>query len=166
MDRDTALGILTSLADGIHPVTGAVMPADSPYQHPDVIRALFHAVGALQAAAPPRLASASRASADRRADATASASPASGDAPWDAPSPAAPRRGPGNSGKPWTKDEDEQLVAGFDAGQPIVALARAHGRSKVAIEARLAKFGRVPMPTGLRSAQRAEEARAQYGART
>jgi hypothetical protein len=162
MDRDTALGILRPLADGIHPVTGAAMPADSPYQHPDVIRALFHAVGALQAAAPPRPATASRASDDRHADATASASPAS----EDAPSPAAPRRGPGNSGKPWTKDEDEQLVAGFDAGQPIVALARAHGRSKVAIEARLAKFGRVPMPTGLRSAQRAEEARAQYGART
>jgi hypothetical protein len=41
-------------------------------------------------------------------------------------------------------------VAGFDAGQPIAALAVDHGRSRIAIEARLAKFGKVPMPAGVR----------------
>jgi hypothetical protein len=162
MDRTTALGILESLADGIHPATGQAMPADSPYQHADVIRALFHAVGVLRALSEPSSAPAGDVPAASRTD-LATSMPSGNEAPL---SPAAaPRRGPGNSGKPWTTDEDEQLVAGFDAGQPIAALAQAHGRSKVAIEARLAKFGRVPMPTGLRSAPRAEEARGPYAAR-
>lgn len=164
MDRATALGILESLADGIHPDTGQAMPTDSPYQHPDVIRALFHAVGALRALPGGAAALGDAVPAASRIDLPTSA-PSGADAPPVSAPAAAPRRGPGNSGKPWTKDEDEQLVAGFDAGQPIAVLAQTHGRSKVAIEARLAKFGRVPMPTGLRSAPRAEETRARYAAR-
>jgi hypothetical protein len=163
MDRTTALGILQSLADGIHPATGQTMPAESPCQHPEVIRALFHAVHALRAT----LASSAPGVQVAATETSGAAANAPTPAPVDAPSspPAPPRRGAGNSGKPWTKDEDEQLVTGFDAGQPVAALAQAHGRSKVAIEARLAKFGRVPMPTGLRSAPRAEESRAKYAAR-
>jgi len=49
MDPQKALGMLTSLADGIDPVTGEVFSADSPYQNPDVVRALFVAISALQA---------------------------------------------------------------------------------------------------------------------
>jgi hypothetical protein len=163
MDRTIALGILQSLADGIHPATGQTMPAESPYQHPDVIRALFHAVGALRPASGSSAPGVQAAATETSGAAASAPTPA----PVDAlSSPAAPaRRGAGNSGKPWTKDEDEQLVTAFDAGQPVAALAQAHGRSKVAIEARLAKFGRVPMPTGLRSVPRAEESRVKYAAR-
>jgi hypothetical protein len=32
---------------------------------------------------------------------------------------------PGNAGKSWTEEEDQRLVAGFDAGTPVAALARA-----------------------------------------
>jgi hypothetical protein len=42
-------------------------------------------------------------------------------------------------------------VTGFDAGETIAVLATDHGRSRIAIEARLAKFGKVPMPAGVRS---------------
>ena len=47
-------------------------------------------------------------------------------------------------------------------------LAVAHARSRLAIEARLARFGRVPMPAGVRaiaSVQAREPVRAQYSAR-
>jgi hypothetical protein len=44
-------------------------------------------------------------------------------------------------------------VAGFEAGQTIASLAADHGRSRIAIEARLARFGKVPMPAGVRSGQ-------------
>jgi hypothetical protein len=40
MELKTARQIIDSLFQGIHPVTGEVMPADSPYNAPEVIRAL------------------------------------------------------------------------------------------------------------------------------
>jgi hypothetical protein len=76
----------------------------------------------------------------------------------------------GNSGKPWAKDEDERLLGAFDRGQSIDDLAGAHSRSRLAIEARLARFGRVPMPAGVRAIAGGVQAResmpAQYAART
>jgi hypothetical protein len=50
---------------------------------------------------------------------------------------------PGNAGKSWSEDEDERLVAAFDAGTPVAALARAHDRSAGAITSRLIRLGRL-----------------------
>jgi hypothetical protein len=50
---------------------------------------------------------------------------------------------PGNAGKPWSADEDQQLIAGFDAGQPVAALASVHERTTGAITSRLIKLGRL-----------------------
>ena len=47
MDKQTALHIVQTLAQGIDPHTGVVFPADSAYQHPDTVRALFQAAQAL-----------------------------------------------------------------------------------------------------------------------
>jgi hypothetical protein len=51
MELQTARAILDTLAQGIHPVTGEVMPEDSPYNAPPVIRALFAVSQALEAGA-------------------------------------------------------------------------------------------------------------------
>jgi hypothetical protein len=48
MEAPEALGIVAALANGVHPLTGEVFPAGSPYQHPDVVRALFVATRALE----------------------------------------------------------------------------------------------------------------------
>lgn len=48
MDEAKALGIVSALADGINPLTGEIFTADSPYQSPDVVRALFLARSALE----------------------------------------------------------------------------------------------------------------------
>jgi len=53
MELQTARQIIDTLSQGIHPVTGEVMPADSPYNAPPVIRALF-AVSQALAEKPPR----------------------------------------------------------------------------------------------------------------
>jgi hypothetical protein len=138
MDQDKALSILQALSAGTDPFTGEPLPAASTYQHPDVVRALYQAVRALEMAVAAQKRHAAR--------------------------PAA-----GNSGKPWAKEEDDRLVAAFDKGNTIDDLAVAHARSRLAIEARLARFGRVPMPAGVRaiaSAQAREPVRAQYSART
>ena len=50
MERQQARRILNSLANGVHPATGEVFAADSPYQHPDTVRALFEAVRSLDRA--------------------------------------------------------------------------------------------------------------------
>lgn len=48
METDTALRIVTSLAEGHDPGTGEALPRDHVFQQPDVIRALAMAVSALQ----------------------------------------------------------------------------------------------------------------------
>ena len=54
MELQAARQIIDTLAQGIHPVTGEVMPEDSPYNAPPVIRALFAVSQALDGqAAPP-----------------------------------------------------------------------------------------------------------------
>lgn len=41
MDETKAAAIVSALANGVNPTTGEIFPADSPYQTPDVVRALF-----------------------------------------------------------------------------------------------------------------------------
>src|SRR5690242_18782134 len=50
MDEARALAIVSALAGGVNPLTGELFAVDSPYQSPDVIRALYSAVRALEAA--------------------------------------------------------------------------------------------------------------------
>lgn len=52
MELQIARQIIDTLAQGIHPVTGEVMPEDSPYNAPPVIRALFAVSQALDGEPP------------------------------------------------------------------------------------------------------------------
>jgi hypothetical protein len=111
MERQQALRILNSLANGVHPATGEVFAADSPYQHPDTVRALFEAVRCLDRSAMD----------------------------GDRKSPEAPS----NTFVRWTPEEEERLAAAFDAGKSTAELAKLHNRSRVAVEARLLKLGKI-----------------------
>ena len=55
MERPAAVQILQALAQGVDPHTGECLPASGPYQHPDTVRALFHALEALTTAPATRL---------------------------------------------------------------------------------------------------------------
>ena len=123
METATASKILQALANGVDPHTGNAFPAGSPYQHPDTVRALFCALRVLEAPAAPAV----------------PAAPA-------APRSRAAQGAPENAGKPWSDAEDQALASGFDAGTQINDLAVAHKRSRVAIEARLAKLGKITLP--------------------
>ena len=52
---------------------------------------------------------------------------------------------PRNAGKPWTADEDERLLAGFDGGATMEQLSAQHERTRAGIEARLVKHGRLEL---------------------
>lgn len=114
MEKERILKILNALAHGVHPATGERFPAESPYQHPDTVRALFEAV---------RIVEQARAPAGER--------------------PQRPQSMPGNTGLRWTSEEEERLIAAFDAGRTVEELARAHHRTRAGIEARLVKLGKL-----------------------
>ena len=124
MNNQAALPILQALADGRDPYSGAPLPPTSPYQQADTVRALHTALAAIAGSQAIDV---------------------------NTPSKGAKATKATNAGKPWSKEEDEQLLAAFDAHEVIPAIARRHARSTLAIEARLARFERVPMPAGVRN---------------
>lgn len=48
---------------------------------------------------------------------------------------------PGNVGQAWTTEEKSKLVGAFKSGDSPITIARQHGRTLRAIEARLEKLG-------------------------
>jgi hypothetical protein len=118
MEKEQTLRILNALANGVHPATGEKFSADSPYQHPDAVRALFEAMRAFESGPGPATATAQ----ERR------------------PAPALPQSG---SGSRWSSEEEQRLATAFDAGRTVDELARAHSRSRAAIEARLVRLGKM-----------------------
>jgi hypothetical protein len=117
MERQAALHILRALAQGIDPHTGEHLAGSGPYQHPDTVRALFHAVEVLSD--PP-------AAHTRSAEARPGA--------------------PANAGKPWTDEEDQALAERFDGGCSVADLALQHQRTRAAIQARLVRLGKIEPP--------------------
>lgn len=116
MEREQTLKILNALAQGVHPASGEKFAADSPYQHPDTVRALFEAIRALEGAGATRNAA---------APVREGGSPTSG------------------AGARWSEEEEQRLAAAFDAGKSVEEIARTHARSRAAIEARLVKLGKL-----------------------
>lgn len=117
MEKQQALKILHALAGGVHPATGEVFAADSAYQHPDTVRALFEAVKAVEGG---RVAAAAAPAAERK----------NGDAA-------------ANTFVRWTPEEEARLAAGFESGRTSAELAKLHNRTRAAIEARLLKMGKI-----------------------
>jgi hypothetical protein len=125
METQKTLQVLKTLADGIDPATGEQFASGTAYQHPDTVRALFSAIRMLESPVPA-------------ASAAAPAKPVG--------APATARPGQENSGRPWSEEEDARLGSTYDAGRSIDELAGLHKRSKWAIEARLARLGKIPEP--------------------
>ncbi|RZF26069.1 hypothetical protein EVC45_29910 [Paraburkholderia sp. UYCP14C] len=104
---------LETLARGIDPATGELLPEQSPFNNPQVIRALFFAAKEIEKLVEPD------------------------------PAARAERERPKNAGRAWPPEEDEALLRDFDAGMSPKQLAAKHGRTKGAIDSRLVRLGRV-----------------------
>lgn len=50
---------------------------------------------------------------------------------------------PANVGKAWRREDDAALLAGWEAGDPLEALAARFGRTRVGIRSRLERYGRL-----------------------
>jgi len=110
METDRTIEILKLLSAGIDPFTGEIFPENSPYQHPDTVRALFKAIDALRRIQSKQV-----------------------------------RQGniPENAGRPWTEEEDSQLIKSYDGGKSIKTLSEEHKRTDGAIRSRLLKLGKI-----------------------
>ena len=117
MNIDQAKSIVLSLAKGIDPVSGEVFAADSPYQHPEIIRALFIVLE--QAVKAP---AAKLSIEEKQAKNLAEGKPR-------------------NAGTPWTEELRAQLITGFHSQQSIAQLAQQLGRTQGSIIAELDKQG-------------------------
>lgn len=49
---------------------------------------------------------------------------------------------PANAGNPWTKEEEAEIIAAFDAGTPVTQIAKDHGRTRGAVRSRLTQLGK------------------------
>jgi len=115
--RSRHLAILTALAEGVHPVTGEVFAEDCPYHSAEIVRALYGAVRLLESG---KTVSPAKKFDDRPREPVLA-----------------------NVGKPWSVDEDRQLLVEFDAGKTVKECATLHQRTHAGIEARLEKLGRL-----------------------
>jgi hypothetical protein len=110
MDTNRAIEILRLLSDGVDPFTGEIFTQNSPYQHPDTVRALFEAINALR----------KRQERETRQKTL-----------------------PENAGKPWSVEEDNQVINEFDNGKSCIEISKENKRTEGAIRSRLIKLGKI-----------------------
>jgi hypothetical protein len=107
------------LAQGVDPTTGEAFAADSPYNEPQIIRALFTVHEFVRRARKPPM------SADERRQENVELGR------------------PRNYGLPWTDEARAQVATAFQEGKPIAELAATLERTQGAIQAELIRQGLV-----------------------
>ncbi len=118
MDIESSVKVLETLANGIDPITWEVFPPDSPYNNPDVIRALFNCVQHIKS--PPK--KAKKSFKEKQEDNL--------------------KKGlPKNAGMPWTDELKAELASDFQSGLSPSELKIKYERTKGSIVSELKKQG-------------------------
>jgi len=120
MELTESRNIVKTLAQGVHPTTGEAFPPESPYNDPDVIRALFSILEYSRSPKRPR-----RSIEERRRENLEVGKP-------------------GSSGLPWTEEARALVKSGFRDGMTIEKLAASLERSSAAIVAEVIRQDLVP----------------------
>jgi hypothetical protein len=117
MELNKAKETIEILADGINPATGEVLPGESPYNDPVVIRALFTILESLKTIKPS-----GRTAEQRQNDNIENGKPR-------------------NAGLPWTTELRAEAAAKFKKGSSVNELAERFERTPGAITSELVKQG-------------------------
>jgi len=120
MELNQSRSIVNTLAQGIHPTTGEVFPPESPYNDPEVIRALFSILESAKAIRRP-----GKSIEERRRDNIELGRPK-------------------NSGLLWTEEDRALVRSGFREGMTVEKLAENLERSTGAIVAEIIRQDLVP----------------------
>ena len=118
MEFTEAKNMVAALANGANPVTGEILPAESPYNEPKIIRALFVLLNSLNGKAVRKTPQ------EKMEDNLAAGRPR-------------------NAGLPWTDDSRTDLAKKFRGGRAVQALAQEFERTSGAILAELTRQGLV-----------------------
>ncbi len=120
MELTQSRNIVKTLAQGVHPSTGEVFPPDSPYNDPEVIRALFFILDVGNSGKKPRMSIEERRQNNLELGR------------------------PRNAGLPWTEDDRSLVKSRFLEGTTIEKLAAELERSSAAIVAEIIRQDLVP----------------------
>lgn len=120
MELNESRTIVKTLAQGVHPTTGEVFPPESPYNDPEVIRALFSMLESVKQVRQPR-----KSLDERRRENVELGRPM-------------------NAGLPWTEEDRAVVRSGFQDGMTIEKLASTLGRSSGSIVAEVIRQDLVP----------------------
>jgi DNA-binding transcriptional ArsR family regulator len=117
MELEKAKEIVRLLADGIDPTTGEVLPKESPYNDPVIIRALFSVLESLKEVRKPK-----KTIEQKQQENIDSGRPR-------------------NAGLPWTDELKTEVASKFQSGTSVPELSRHLERTKGAIVSELMRQG-------------------------
>ena len=117
MELAEAKQIVRLLAEGIDPTTGEVLPKESPYNNPVIIRALFSVIDSLKEKPKPK-----KTLEQKQQDNLDSGRPR-------------------NAGLPWTDELKTEIALKFRNGTSVPELSRYFERTKGAIVSELTRQG-------------------------
>lgn len=106
--------LVKMLADGIDPTTGEILPPNSPYNDPEIIRALFSVLKSARAPAKTH----KKTTEEKQNDNVNSGRPR-------------------NAGIPWTKEQKREVSSLSNQGKTIEELSEYFERTKGAIKSEL-----------------------------